>query len=51
MVGAFLLAFLETVAQFELGTKWGSPVLLFAAVAMLVLRPNGLFGSRDITRN
>ena len=51
VVGAFLLAFLETVAQFELGTKWGSPVLLFAAVAMLVLRPNGLFGSRDITRN
>lgn len=51
VIGAFLLAFVETVAQFELGTKWGTPVLLMAAVAMLVLRPNGLFGSRDITRN
>lgn len=51
VIAAFLLAFLETVAQFELGTKWGSPVLLIAAVAMLVLRPNGLLGSREITRN
>lgn len=51
VIAAFLLALLETVAQFELGTKWGTPVLLVAAVAMLVLRPNGLLGSRDITRN
>ncbi len=48
---AFLLALLETLAQFELGTKWGNPVLLIAVVAVLVLRPNGLFGTREITRN
>ncbi len=48
---AFLLALLETLAQFGLGTKWGNPVLLIAVVAVLVLRPNGLFGSRDIARN
>lgn len=51
VVAAFLLAFLETLAQYELGTKWGSPVLLIAVVAVLVLRPNGLFGTRDIARN
>jgi branched-subunit amino acid ABC-type transport system permease component len=51
IIAAFFLALLETVAQYELGTKWGSPVLLIAVVAVLVLRPNGLFGTRDIARN
>lgn len=51
VAAAFLLALLETLAQFGLGTKWGNPVLLIAVVAVLVLRPNGLFGSRDIARN
>jgi branched-chain amino acid transport system permease protein len=51
IVAAFFLAFLETLAQYELGTKWGSPVLLIAVVAVLVLRPNGLFGVREIARN
>lgn len=51
IIAAFLLAFLETLAQFELGTKWGMPVLLIAVVAVLVLRPNGLFGTQDIARN
>jgi len=51
IIAAFLLAFLETLAQFELGTKWGMPVLLIAVVAVLVLRPNGLLGTQDIARN
>lgn len=51
IVAAFFLAFLETVAQYELGTKWGAPVLLIAVVVVLVLRPNGLFGVREIARN
>ncbi len=51
VAAAFLLALLETLAQFGLGTKWGNPVLLIAVVAVLVLRPNGLLGSRDIARN
>lgn len=51
IIAAFLLAFLETLAQYELGTKWGTPILLIAVVAVLVLRPNGLMGTRDIARN
>lgn len=51
IIAAFLLAFLETLAQFELGTKWGMPVLLMTVVVMLVLRPNGLFGTQDVARN
>jgi len=51
IIAAFFLAFLETLAQFELGTKWGMPVLLITVVAVLVLRPNGLFGTKDIARN
>ena len=51
IVAAFSLAFLETVAQYELGTKWGSPILLVAVVVVLVVRPNGLFGTREIARN
>lgn len=51
IVAAFFLAFLETVAQYELGTKWGSPILLVSVVVVLVVRPNGLFGTREIARN
>jgi branched-chain amino acid transport system permease protein len=51
IIAAFFLAFLETLAQYEMGTKWGAPVLLIAVVAVLVLRPNGLLGTGDIARN
>lgn len=51
IIASFLLAFLETLAQFELGTKWGTPILLITVVVVLVLRPNGLFGTREITRH
>ena len=51
IVAAFFLAFLETLAQYELGAKWGTPVLLMTVVAVLVLRPNGLFGTHFVARN
>lgn len=48
---AFLLAFVEVLVQYELGTKWGFPALLVAVVFVLILRPDGLFGQRVQIRN
>lgn len=48
---AFLLASVEVLVQYELGTKWGFPALLVAVVFVLILRPDGLFGQRVQIRN
>jgi len=51
LIAAFLLAFVEVLVQYGLGTKWGFPALLVAVVIVLILRPNGLFGQRAQVRN
>lgn len=44
LVAAFLLSFLEIGVQYGFGLKWGLPALLVAVIAILTVRPNGLFG-------
>lgn len=51
LIAAFLLALVEVLVQYGLGTKWGFPALLVAVVVVLILRPNGLFGQRAQVRN
>lgn len=51
LTAAFLLAFVEVLVQYGLGTKWGFPALLLAVIVVLILRPNGLFGQRAQVRN
>ena len=48
---AFLLALVEVVVQYVLGTKWGFPALLVSVVFTLIIRPDGLFGNRLQVRN
>ncbi len=50
LAASFLLAFMEILVQFEFGTKWGNPALLLFVVAVLIIRPNGLFGTREPVR-
>jgi branched-subunit amino acid ABC-type transport system permease component len=51
LTAAFLLAFLEVFVQYMAGTKWGFPALLITVIAMLLVRPNGLFGTKATVRN
>lgn len=48
---AFLLALVEVLVQYGLGTKWGFPALLVTVVLVLIVRPDGLFGQRVQVRN
>jgi branched-chain amino acid transport system permease protein len=48
---SFLLAFVEVLVQYTFGTKWGFPALLSIVVAVLIVRPNGLFGQKLQMRN
>lgn len=51
LVTSFLLAFVEVIVQYTIGTKWGFPALLIIVVAVLIVRPDGLFGQRIQVRN
>ncbi|WP_082525374.1 branched-chain amino acid ABC transporter permease [Mesorhizobium sp. Root102] len=51
LIAAFMLALVEVLVQYGLGTKWGFPALLVAVVFVLILRPNGLFGQSAQVRN
>jgi branched-subunit amino acid ABC-type transport system permease component len=48
---SFLLALIEVFVQYEFGTRWGLPALLVIVVAVLVIRPNGLFGAQELVRH
>jgi branched-subunit amino acid ABC-type transport system permease component len=51
LAASFILAFFEVFVQYTLGVKWGFPALLLTTMAILVLRPNGLFGQKVEARN
>ena len=51
LVASFALAAMETTVQYIFGVKWGFPVSLLAVVLVLIYRPNGLFGRRELVRN
>lgn len=50
VISAFGLAIIEAGVQFGLGARWGFPVLLMLVIAILIWRPNGLFGRAQIRR-
>lgn len=50
VITAFGLALIEAGVQFGLGARWGFPVLLMLVIAILIWRPNGLFGRAQIRR-
>jgi len=50
VVAAFALALIEAVVQFELGGRWGFPVLLLVVIVVLIWRPAGLFGRIQVRR-
>lgn len=50
VISAFGLALIEAAVQFGLGARWGFPVLLMLVIAILIWRPTGLFGRKQIRR-
>ena len=50
VAAAFGLALVEAAVQFGMGARWGFPVLLMLVIAILIWRPNGLFGRAQIRR-
>ena len=49
-VGALLLGALDSVIGVTLGGGWQDPVAYVALLVVLLIRPRGLFGSREIVR-
>ena len=49
-VGALLLGALDTVIGVTLGGQWQDPLAYVVLVVVLLIRPRGLFGSREIVR-
>jgi branched-chain amino acid transport system permease protein len=49
-VGALVLGALDSVIGVTLGGQWQDPVAYIVLVVVLLLRPRGLFGSREIVR-
>lgn len=50
VLAAVLLGVLEAVTQYVLGVQYSFAVLLLLIVAVLVWRPHGLFGRRQVVR-
>jgi branched-chain amino acid transport system permease protein len=49
-VGSLLLGALDSVIGVTLGGQWQDPVAYVVLVVVLLIRPRGLFGSREIVR-
>jgi branched-chain amino acid transport system permease protein len=49
-VGALLLGALDSVIGVTIGGQWQDPVAYIILVVVLLIRPRGLFGSREIVR-
>jgi branched-subunit amino acid ABC-type transport system permease component len=50
VVSALLLGLLEAMAQFYLGVRFGFATLLVLVIIVLIWRPYGLFGHRQVVR-
>ena len=50
LLAAFALGLIEAGVQFELGVRFGFPVLLLLVIVALILRPEGVFSRRRTTR-
>jgi branched-chain amino acid transport system permease protein len=49
-LGAFIVGIISSVVSVTLGGQWQDPIAYLALLAVLLLRPRGLFGSREIVR-
>lgn len=50
LLAAYVVGFLQAFVSFYLGVRWSLPVLFAAIIVMLVLRPGGLAGIRQMKR-
>ncbi|SMF55757.1 amino acid/amide ABC transporter membrane protein 1, HAAT family [Tistlia consotensis] len=50
VVAAFLLGLLEALIQYLLGVQYSFAILLLIVIAVLIWRPAGLFGRRQVVR-
>jgi len=50
VVSAIALGLLEATAQYVIGVRFGFALLLFLVIAILIWRPYGLFGRRQVVR-
>ncbi len=50
MVGGFLVAAMQNITEQVLGGNWIYPVAYSVLLVVLLVRPRGLFGSREIVR-
>lgn len=50
LIGSVVIAFAETLAGSQLGGQYSEPVAMAIALGVLLLRPQGLFGTRSLTR-
>jgi branched-chain amino acid transport system permease protein len=49
-VGAILVALLQTLIGITVGGQWQSVIAYTVLLVVLLVRPRGLFGSRDVVR-
>jgi branched-chain amino acid transport system permease protein len=50
VAAAFLLGLLEALTQYVLGVQYSFAILLLLIIAVLIWRPYGLFGRRQVVR-
>ena len=50
LVGSLGLAFIQNLATYHLNGKWEDVVTYSLLLAVLLVRPQGLFGSEELTR-
>jgi branched-chain amino acid transport system permease protein len=49
-IGALLVGVLDSIIGIELGGEWQDPIAYSILLVLLLIRPRGLFGSREIVR-
>lgn len=47
VIGAYLIAFSKSSAQFYVSSEWGNIMVYMLILLVLFLKPNGLFGKKD----
>ena len=50
IIGGLIVGVVEMLAGGHLGTKWREPVAFGILFAVLIFKPTGLFGQKDIER-
>lgn len=50
LIAAFAIGLFEAVVQYYAGVRFGFPAMLILVIAVLIWRPNGLFGRAQATR-